>query len=609
MNDIFRGRYSRHERELKEMYLSLYGSEEMYTDLLARMEQASDERTGSLQTRDIECESNPGRYHVRSRMGMELYIDHFADDIQGVIDRLPYFNKLGVNYVHLLPVVDVVGSASDGGFAVSVFREVGSSLGTIEDLEELCDAFHEKDIMVSADFPLNHTSEDHEWAKRARSGEEAYKERYFFFDSRQVPDSYDAETPSPLPETAPGNFTYLADIDSYVLTSFNHYQWDLNYTNPVVFNEMVENMLFLTNCGIDIIRLVSVTFLWKEALAKGRNLPEKHKLIRMFRMIVEIVSPSVILQGEMITMPEDAIAYFGTDRAPECHLLSDISGMATIWHTVATRDTRLLRTRVDTIENSRGKGLYLNWLRAHDDIFWQLDFNALNEIGMEENAHKRYLNGYFCGNSGYSTSRGEIIGNPDSPAATFCGTTASMAGIEKAGYENNANAMARAIRLDVMLHAFLLTLSGVPMLCSGDELGLVNDYTYKNDPMKVNDKRNLHRVAMQWDLLENIDRPSTVQGRIFPRLQQLISKRANERVFDSDAHIRTLETWDNAIICIERTRGDERLLALFNFSEHERVAWLRETDDEYVDLITGERISAVGLNLPAHGFYWLKRVR
>ncbi|MGN1266450.1 MAG: amylosucrase, partial [Dorea sp.] len=293
---------------------------------------------------------------------------------------------------------------------------------------------------------------------------------------------------------------------------------------------------------------------------------------------------------------------------PECHMLYNVTTMATTWHTVATRDVRLLKKQLDLVNALPKEYVYLNYLRCHDDIGWGLDYKTLAMEGIGERSHKEYLNDYFRGYVGESNSRGELYNfDPETGDGRLCGTTASLCGIEKAGFEQDAEAMEKAIQLDVMLHAYMFMQSGIPVLYSGDEIGQVNDYTYKENPNKVEDSRYLHRGVMNWELAENIEDLSTVEGKMFTKLNQLEKIRQNEKVFMADADTWTIETWDEGILCIGRYYDGEKMIGIFNFSEYDKTAWINETDGEYVDLITGAVMEASAVNMPGYGFYYLKK--
>ena len=607
-DEIFYRRMQKNQDELRWLYMELYNNDSMYAELCETIHGFYEERNRTLRSMDRKREADPEWYKKNDLLGMMLYIENFGGTIKGVEERLDYIEECNVNYIHLMPFLDTVPGRSDGGYAVKDFRKVREDLGTMKDLDHLTAACHKKGINVCMDFVMNHTSEDHEWAKRARKGEGEYMSRYFFFDTWSIPEQFERTVPQVFPTSAPGNFTWLPDCSHYVMTTFYPYQWDLNYGNPRVFNEMIYNFLYLANQGIDIIRLDAVPYIWKELGTSCRNLRRVHTLVRMMRIIGEIVCPSVLLLGEVVMEPVKVAPYFGTVDKPECHMLYNVTTMATTWHTVATRDVSLLKKQLDIVAGLPKNDVFLNYLRCHDDIGWGLDYQTLRETGQEEVPHKKYLNDFFRGLTGGSRSRGELYNDdPVTMDARFCGTTASMCGIEKAGFEQNAADMDLSIRQDLMLHACMFMQSGIPVIYSGDEVGQVNDYSYKDDPEKAADSRYLHRGRMKWDLAENRKDPESVEGRIFDGLSRLETIRREEKAFMTSADMWTIETYNRSVLCIGRYFEGEKIIGVFNFSENDQMAWISETDGVYHDLLTGNAMKAAELPLEPYGFYWLKR--
>lgn len=608
----YEARFARHADELRWLYMELYNNGAMFAELCDNLKRFYDERRSGLKARDAAREQQPGWYKENDLMGMMFYIDNFAGNLNGVREKLDYVEKAGVNYIHLMPFLDTVEGRSDGGYAVADFRKVRPDLGTMEDLEKLTEACHEKGINVCMDFVMNHTSEDHEWARRARAGEGEYMSRYFFFADPSIPAAYEKTVPQVFPTTAPGNFTWLPECGHYVMTTFYPYQWDLNYANPRVFNEMMYNFLYLANRGMDIIRIDAVPYIWKELGTSCRNLPRVHTIVRLMRMISEIVCPSVLLLGEVVMEPAKVVPYFGTVEKPECHLLYNVTTMATTWHTVATRDTRLLRRQLDIVSALPKEYVFLNYLRCHDDIGWGLDYDTLGTWGMAERPHKQYLNDYFEGKAGASNSRGELYNaDPVTGDARFCATTASMCGIEKAGFEGDAAAMEKAIRFDLTLHAMMFMQSGIPVLYSGDEIGQVNDWDYKLDPNKVQDSRYLHRGRMNWANAAKVDDPETVEGRVFGGLARLEALRRTERAFVTQSDVWTVDTGDDNLLVVGRWYDGEGVLGVFNFSEWDKTVSLAslgaDEADHFTDLLTEKPVEGKTLDLPAYGFYYLKQ--
>lgn len=607
MNSEFDRRFASRQEELETLFLSLYPEQRQALDeLLKTLGSRYRSRSTPLKQRDREREQDPGWYKGNDLLGMCLYVDQFAGTLNGVRGKLDYLKETGVNYLHLMPFLDTVDGRSDGGYAVASFRKVKPELGTMADLEALTAACHEGGVSVCMDFVMNHTSEDHLWARKARAGEKEYQDYYFFYDDRTVPDEYEKHVPQVFPVTAPGNFTYLEELGKYVLTSFYPYQWDLNYGNPAVLNAMADNLLFLANKGIDVIRIDAVPYIWKQLGTDCRNLPQVHSIVRMMRLLCEIACPSVLLLGEVVMAPEKLAPYFGDVQRPECHMLYNATTMCTTWHTVATRDTRLLRHQVDTVAGLPRDYIFLNYLRCHDDIGWGLDYPFLRWFSMYEVTHKAFLNAFFTGEFYGSFARGERYNDdPRLGESRLCGTTASLLGIEAAEREGNTGALSLAIDRDLMLHAWLLCQSGVPILYAGDEIGQLNDYGYHDDPKKREDSRYLHRGAFLWEEAELRHDPETRQGRLFEGIAALERIRRENPIFSADAEVSTFDPGDISLLGVKRRLNGQELTMVFNFSEHWKHAILF-TLGHRKNLVRGDELEISGTwELPPYGFVWL----
>ena len=602
----FTRRYVLREDELKWLYCELYHNDmQAYRYFVDMLYRAYEVRPESLKNMDRAREEYPDWYRGHDLVGMLMYVNAFAGTLKGVKDKIDYITDCGVNYLHLMPLLESPKGRSDGGYAVSDFRRVQPELGTMDDLFALSEACHERGIAVCLDFVMNHTSEDHEWAKRARAGEREYQNRYFFYDSWEIPNAYEQTVPQVFPTTAPGNFTWCEEAQKVVMTTFYPYQWDLNYANPVVFNDMTDNMLYLCNHGVDVIRLDAVPYIWKALGTQCRNLKEVHTLVRMMRMVCEIVCPGTLLLGEVVMEPSKVVPYFGTVEKPECHLLYNVTTMASIWHTVATKDVRLLRHQMEQVFALPKQYTFLNYLRCHDDIGWGLDYGFLRWFGQEEIPHKKFLNDYLTGKWNGSFARGELYNDdPRLGDARLCGTTASLCGIEAAEQSGDKAALSDAIRRDAMLHALMFTMSGVPVLYSGDEIAAENDYGYHDDPLKCEDSRYLHRGDLDWQKAARRELKTATEGKVFRAIKRQEELRAQYRVFDDEADTWVLETHNDHVLGIGRYYQHEKLLALFNFSDETQIAWVQDLS-LFTDLVTGKRRDAGAVELPAGGYIWL----
>lgn len=601
-------RFDERYDELKWLYCELYNNNmEAFDWLCDSLYGYYQERNADLKKLDRSRVKNPDWYKQNDLLGMMMYTNAFAGTLKGVKEKLPYVKSCGVNYLHFMPLLESPKGRDDGGYAVADFRKVKPELGTMEDLEDLTAECHRQGISCCLDFVMNHTSEDHEWARAARNGDPVARSRYFFYDDWFVPNIYEETVPEVFPTTAPGNFTWINDCNQVVMTTFYPYQWDLNYANPMVFNDMVGNMLYMANRGIDVIRLDAVPYIWKQIGTNCRNLPQVHTLVRMMRIISEIVCPGVLLLGEVVMEPSKVVPYFGTVDKPECHMLYNVTTMASTWNTIATKNVGLLKRQMDQVCALPKDYVFLNYLRCHDDIGWGLDYDWLAQFGIDEVAHKKFLNDYFTGKGYNSDSRGELYNDdPRLGDARLCGTTASLSGLEAGQYEANADKIEQAIACDLMLHGYLLAQSGIPVLYSGDEIGQTNDYTYKNDPDKCADSRYLHRGNFPWDKVENKD---PVAMKIFDALRHMEDIRASHDVFSCNANVYTIETGCASALGIVREYAGHELRAFFNFSNMDQLIWTMPEDqaDIYTDLISGKTLRELGAVMPRYGCWWFYR--
>lgn len=619
--DEYTNRFDERYDELKWLYCELYNNNmEAFDWLCESLYGYYKERSTELKKLDRERIRKPDWYSKNDLLGMMMYADAFAGTLEGVREKLPYIKKCGVNYLHLMPLLDSPKGQDDGGYAVSNFRKVKPGLGTMEDLEALTSECHRQGISCCLDFVMNHTSREHEWAKAAAAGDPVARARYFFYDDWFVPNIYEETVPQVFPTTAPGNFTWVPECGQVVMTTFYPYQWDLNYANPMVFNDMVGNMLYMANRGIDVIRLDAVPYIWKQIGTNCRNLPQVHSLVRMMRIISEIVCPGVLLLGEVVMEPSKVVPYFGTVDKPECHMLYNVTTMASMWNTVATKDVGLLKRQMDQVCALPKEYVFLNYLRCHDDIGWGLDYDWLAGFGIDEVAHKKFLNDYFRGYCYDSPARGELYNDdPRLGDARLCGTTASLSGIEAGLYEENEGKVRDGVACDLMLHAYLLTQSGIPVLYSGDEIGQTNDYSYKDDPDKCADSRYIHRGDFDWSVASKAAETGSGMNTesdglrvyaaksIYDGLRHMEKLRAEYDVFSGEADVYSVETGNASVLGIVREHGGHTLKAFFNFSNMQQSvdAGMADDVDGYTELISGQMKGISERTIPGYGCWWI----
>ena len=591
--------------ELTSRLFELYGSRWDFYKIIDRreviMKKASKERSGYLAALDeeavkaAESESVKPWYLDEKTVGMMLYVDLFAGNLKGLIDKISYFKELGVNYVHLMPLFDCPKGENDGGYAISSYRKVQPRLGTIDDLKAVAEAFHKNGIRLVLDFVFNHTSDEHKWAKAAKKGDEKYRNFYYIYDDKGEVDSWNATLREIFPTVRRGSFTKLNEKE-WVWTTFNSFQWDLNYSNPEVFLAMVEEMLFIANLGVDVLRLDALAFVWKEKVTVCESLPKAHTLIQAFQYVARIAAPSLQFKSEAIVHPDEVIKYI---QPYECRLSYNPLQMALFWNTVATRDTDLLTLSLKKRWYIPAKCAWINYIRCHDDIGWTFSDEDAAWLGINGYNHRQFLNRFFTGRFNGSFASGEPFQlNPTTGDCRICGTMASLSGLEQAEKTNNADLRKMAVARMKMMYAAQLALPGVPLLYAGDERAVLNDYGYRKDKAKKDDSRWVHRIKTDWEKPFEYDS----QREVFEFVKKAIALRKGEKMLGGN-DIYFYDVQDNGVFAYRR--GTIHVIA--NFTD--RVAHFRnDAWAEYsTDMLSGKKVRNYDvLSLEPYEVLWLK---
>ena len=603
---------------ISDLFKKIYGGtsyeEEAFELLMSSLVKNFEERSALQKKRDLLRMSNPNWYSSEEIVGMMLYVDLFNVDFNGLKEKIPYFKNLGINTVHLMPFLDVPEFENDGGYAVRNYREVSARFGTMADFESLVKEFQKNDMNLVMDFVLNHCADQHEWAVQGRKGHPKYKDFFYFFPDRTLPNEYEKTMIDIFPDTSPGNFTFLPESNQWVMTLFYGYQWDLNYRNPMVLVEMIDTMLFWSNKGIDIFRFDAVAFMWKEIGKFNQNLPEVHVLLQLFKLCGQIVAPGVAYIAEAIVAPVEIIKYFGEGLAQgdECDIAYNANFMALSWESMATRNTDLLKKSMRAVPTKPRNTTWINYARCHDDIGLGFDDNLVTELGLDSLQHRLYLLKHYCDGFQGSFALGQrFMTEPETGKARISGSMAALCGLEKALNENNEREIKLAIKRINLQHAVILSLGGLPMIYSGDEVALPNNYEYLNDESKKYDNRWLHRSKMNWDLVANIDTSVSAQAQVYQQLKNLIAVRKQTPAFADNNDLEYVDYVNTHLLVFTKTDNEgNKIYVIANFSEFDTVfensLFVGLNDSKIYNLITDSYIEINEKNfISAYDVLWL----
>jgi amylosucrase len=597
---------------LFELTVRVYGGQYDYyfhlEELLAGMAEKWFARPAELKTLDAAREADPHWFQSNQMVGGVCYVDLFAGDLTGLRAKIPYFKEMGLTYLHLMPLFRAPDGPNDGGYAISSYREVNPALGTMEQLAALGSELRRNGISLVLDFVFNHTSDEHAWALQAKAGNPEYQAYYLMFPDRTMPDAYEQTLREIFPDEHPGAFTYFPEIEKWVWTTFHSYQWDLNYHNPTVFIRMAEELLYLANVGVEVLRLDAVAFIWKQLGTGCENLPEAHLLIQAFNAVARIAAPALLFKSEAIVHPDEVVRYISTG---ECQISYNPLLMALLWETLATREVKLLQAALRDRFSLPAGCAWVNYVRCHDDIGWTFSDEDAERLGINGFEHRRFLNTFYTGRFRGSFARGlPFQENSKTGDCRISGTCASLAGLEKALKEETDAEVELALRRIVLLHGFILTIGGIPLFYLGDETGTLNDYAYRADPAKMADSRWVHRPAADWRQKALRHDETAIEGRVYQRLRRLIELRKAHPIFSAQT-IQVIDTGNAHVLGYVRFHEGERLLIFANFSEHEQrldVNQLRlyGLSYQFTDLVSGQAVPFEDLRLEPYRLACLK---
>lgn len=557
------------------------------------------ERPQELKALDALRESDPLWYQNQRLVGAMCYVDLFAQPngqtgLEKLRERIPYLTEMGITYLHLMPVFKCPPGDNDGGYAISSYRETNPELGTMAQLRELATELRHHGISLVLDFVFNHTSDEHEWARHALAGDPEFQEYYHMYPDRTMPDAYERSLGEIFPDEHPGAFTYRSRIGKWVWTTFYNYQWDLNYANPEVFVQMLREMLFLANQGVEVLRMDAVAFIWKQMGTQCQNLPQAHYLLQAFNAAVSIAAPAMVFKSEAIVHPDEVRKYIHRD---ECQLSYNPQLMALLWNSLATREVKVMETALRHRFSIQPDCEWVNYVRCHDDIGWAISDEDISAVGFDCRDHRKFLTNFYTGQFEDSFARGLPFQiDPSTGDGRVSGTTASLAGLEEGLERNDPELIDLAVRRILLLHGVIMTIGGIPLIYLGDEIATLNDRSFESDPIKAGDSRWVHRTAHDWERAKQRRDSESPVGRVYQGLLRLIQLRCQNWAFRGGL-TEFIDTGNPHVFGYFRDYEDHGVMVLANFTESEqrlegrrlRLLGLRRT---VVDQVSGQTITA-----------------
>jgi amylosucrase len=616
---LFLVRLGANFNDLLKLYDHLYGQhesvEQHLIELILAMAEMYLERSDELRDLDVQREQDKGWYMSPNWVATMLYVDRYAENLKGFQQKIDYLDELGINYVHLMPLLKMPSGANDGGYAITDYRSVDERFGSMDDIRDIAKIFRAKDMLLELDLVLNHSSDEHEWVKKALDGEKEYQDMYYLYDDRSIPDLFEKTLPEVFPTTAPGNFTYIESLNKWVFTTFNNFQWDLNYSNPKVFTEMTKILFHLTNQGVDILRLDAVAFMWKRLGTDCQNLEEAHLLLQMFKCCAKIVAPGVLFKAEAIVQPDEIVKYLGGGNVDECEIAYNASFMVYLWDAMATQNKLVMEQGLRNIPRLPAGTTWINYIRCHDDIGLGYSDADIMNAGFNPFDHRQFIISHYVGEYPGSTGTGQrFMYNPKTLDARITGSTASLLGLENALENKNTNQVDAAISKILLMHGMIMSIGGIPLVYYGDEVACVNDYSYLEEKDKMDDSRWLNRPIIDWNKVELRKKNGSIEQRVFDGLKKMIALRKTLPEFNNENDYLLVDIDNPSLFAFTRHKSWNRTLVVANMSP--TVQYLAQAAAEKSGFVShlydiyGESdfIPAYGqYELQPYQFVWLKQ--
>lgn len=521
----------------------------------------------------------------------ELYVRAFRDsngdgkgDIPGVIEKLDYLKDLGVDCLWLLPMYP--SPLKDDGYDISDFMHIHPDFGTVEDFKQLMDEAHRRGMYVVADLVLNHSSDQHSWFQTAlKDPTSPFKDYYVW--SKTGKEFSDARII--FLDTEPSNWTYCPEVGEYYWHRFYASQPDLNYDNPALQEEMLNTMRYWASLGLDGFRADAVPYLFEREGTNCENLPETHEYLKKIRRTLDAEYPGRILLAEANQWPADVREYFGD--GDEFTMAFHFPLMPRIYMAMKKGDPSPIRWAIENTPPIPDGCQWCTFLRNHDELTLEMVTPEERDWMWEQYA-------------------------PDPKMKLNLGIRRRLAPL----LDNDPDKIRQA-------NAILYSLPGTPIVYYGDEIGM-------GDNINLFD-RNGVRTPMQWSAdapnagfseSEQLYAPVIETAPYAPSqvnvadqqkdplsllnfMKRLIKLR-KERPFLASSTIQFLETTSPATLCVIRSKGAQRLIALHYLGNSSVNITLPSALNfsPKVELLTGTVINPdlKTINLGPHQSVWLE---
>jgi len=465
-----------------------------------------------------------------------------------------------VNTVHILPFYPY---SSDDGFAVIDYRAVDPALGTWQDVDAIGQEFR-----MMFDAVINHISARSEWFRRFLRDDPAYRDWFIAVDENV--DLSMVVRPRALP--------LLTRVDTpsgpkYVWTTFSDDQIDLNFSNPDVLLEIVDLLLFYVSRGAQLIRLDAIAYLWKTIGTPCIHLPETHRVIQLWRDVLDVVAPHVALITETNVPHVDNVSYFGDGRN-EAQMVYNFALPPLTLHTIHTGDARVLSRWAASLSLPSERVTFFNFLASHDGIGLNPARGILNESDIEAMVKRVKAHGGFV----------SMKTNADGTSSPY---ELNVNYFDALSDPNGGEPIDLQVDRFIASQAIMLALIGMPGIYAHSLLGS------RGDPAGVERTGRYRSINRQKFELAPLEReladPDSLRSRVLRRYAALLRARASHTAFDPHGEQRIIDANDAVFAVLRSARGNSPdVLCLHNVSDRPQIFQATIDGRVATDLLSGQ---------------------
>ena len=471
-----------------------------------------------------------------------------------------------VTGIHILPFYPWT---SDDGFSVRDYREVDPRYGTWQDIERLGHHFR-----LMFDAVINHISVSSIWFQSMLAGDPKYRD-YFV-----IPSKGDDLSRVVRPRALPLLTVYqTVEGEKKIWTTFSADQVDLNYANPNVLMEILDILLFYVSKGAEFIRLDAIAYLWKEPGTSSISLPQTHRIIQLFRTVLDVVAPYVMLITETNVPHADNISYFG-NGTNEAQMVYNFSLPPLVLHAFQTGSAEALSRWAKGLELPSDKVTFFNFLASHDGI----GLNPLRGILPEKEIEEVVSRG---------KSHGGLVSYKTDVDGSQIPYELNINYFDALNDPNNDEPLDLQVDRFITAHSILLAMKGLPAIYFHSLFG---SRSWQEGVQITGHNRTINRRKFQWEeLVSAISDPKTLQVRVLFRLGHLLKIRRRHTAFHPFGLQKVIPIAPE-IFCLLRTSpaGIDHVLCLHNISNHpvslEDFEFPSEVMPNLRNLITGKFI-------------------